>query len=138
MSSRRNTHFNLCINHIGSPSVRGCHNAHSLFCYPVKEDGDIDDQFPSWFNLSEERSALLREVSVIFWDEFISSDRSLFEAVLQAMEMQWERPRHYVFICAGDFAQVGQFILHHYYFGSCSISSLIVELHFLSFRYSPS
>ncbi len=45
-------------------------------------------------------------MSVIFWDEFISNDRMLMEAVLPEFKTKWGIPRYYVFICAGDFAQV--------------------------------
>jgi len=45
-------------------------------------------------------------VSVIFWDEFISNDRILIEAVLEEFKVRWNSPRFYVFVCAGDFAQV--------------------------------
>ncbi len=46
------------------------------------------------------------EVSVIFWDEFISNDRILMEAVLEEFKTRWDGPGYYVFVCAGDFAQV--------------------------------
>ncbi len=48
----------------------------------------------------------LHEVSVIFWDEFLSNDRILMEAVLEEFKTRWEEPRYYIFVCAGDFAQV--------------------------------
>jgi hypothetical protein len=35
-------------------------------------------------------SDFLKEVSVIFWDEFISNDRMLLEAVLQEFKTKWE------------------------------------------------
>jgi hypothetical protein len=44
--------------------------------------------------------------SNIFWDEFISNDRMLIEAVLDEFKTRWTIPRFYVFVCAGDFAQV--------------------------------
>jgi hypothetical protein len=28
------------------------------------------------------------------------------EAVLEQLKMLWEKPQYYVFVCAGDFAQV--------------------------------
>jgi hypothetical protein len=43
---------------------------------------------------------------VIFWNEFISNDQMLMEAVLQELKTKWGIHRYYVFICAGDFAQV--------------------------------
>jgi hypothetical protein len=45
-------------------------------------------------------------VSVIFWDEFISNDRMLIEAVIDAFKSTWDMPRYFVFVCAGDFCQV--------------------------------
>ncbi len=50
----------------------------------------------------------LHEVSVIFWDEYISNDCNLMEAVLEQLKTLWEKPRYYVFVCAGDFAQVSK------------------------------
>jgi hypothetical protein len=80
--------------------------AHKLFSYPVEDDEVVDDIHPTECNFSEQRSEWLHEVLVIFWDEIVSNDRSLFEAVLRAMETTWDKPRYYVFVCAGDFAQV--------------------------------
>jgi hypothetical protein len=40
-----------------------------------------------------------------FWDEFISNDCILMEAVLEEFKTRWDTPRYYVFVCAGDFAQ---------------------------------
>ena len=53
-----------------------------------------------------EQQALLKEVTVIFWDEFISNDCNIIEAVLKQFSTLWEEPKYYVFVCAGDFAQV--------------------------------
>ena len=111
----------------------GATTAHSLFGYPVEELEDIDDQIPAQCNFSEERSALLHEVLVIFWDEIVSNDRSLFEAVLHAMKTKWEKPQYYVFICAGDFAQV-RFLLFTNDWQSFYMSSLM-EMPFPFFRY---
>ena len=36
----------------------------------------------------------------------ISNDRIIMEAVLEEFKTRWEEPRYYVFVCAGDFAQV--------------------------------
>lgn len=84
----------------------GATTAHSLFGYPVIEDEDIDDVNPAECILTKQRCELLHEVSVIFWDEMVSSDRRLFEAVLKAMATTWDQAQCYVFVCAGDFAQV--------------------------------
>lgn len=89
----------------------GATTAHSLFSYPVIDDGDTDDVNPAECILSKQRGELLYEVLVIFWDEMVSNDRSLFEAVLKAMATTWEKPRYYIFICAGDFAQVCETVL---------------------------
>ncbi len=43
---------------------------------------------------------------MIFWDDFISYDRMLMEAVLQEFKTKWGIPCYYVFICADDLAQV--------------------------------
>jgi hypothetical protein len=48
----------------------------------------------------------LFEVSVIFWDEFVSSNHILIEAVLEEFRTRWVEPHYFVFVCAGDFAQV--------------------------------
>jgi hypothetical protein len=45
------------------------------------------------------------EISVIFWDEFISNNCILIEAVLDKFKTRWDTPRYYVFVCAGDFSQ---------------------------------
>ena len=84
----------------------GATTAHSLFGYPVEDEDDIDDQIPSECDVKKERSDFLYDVSVIFWDEFISNDRRLMEAVLDMFDKLWDNPRKYVFVCAGDFAQI--------------------------------
>jgi hypothetical protein len=84
----------------------GATTAHSLFLYPVEDENDIDDQNLPTCNFNKECCNFLYEVSVIFWDEFISNDRILIEAVLQEFKTRWNTPLFYVFVCAGDFAQV--------------------------------
>jgi Mrp family chromosome partitioning ATPase len=84
----------------------GATTAHSLFNYPVVEEDDVDDQDCPQCKFNKQRSDFLKQVSVIFWDEFISSDRMVMEAVLETFKSKWKLPRYYVFICAGDFAQV--------------------------------
>jgi hypothetical protein len=84
----------------------GATTAHSLFSYPVEDETDVDDQDLATCDFNKERCDYLHEVSVIFWDEFISNDRILMEAVLEEFKTRWEEPRYYVFVCAGDFAQV--------------------------------
>jgi hypothetical protein len=52
----------------------GATTAHSLFNYPAEEEDDVSDQDPPQCNLNKQQSNFLKEVSVIFWDEFISND----------------------------------------------------------------
>jgi hypothetical protein len=84
----------------------GATTAHSLFRYPVEDETDIDDQDLATCDFKQERSDFLFEVLVIFWDEFVSNDRILMEAVLEEFRTRWIEPRYFVFVCAGDFAQV--------------------------------
>ncbi len=84
----------------------GATTAHSLFLYPVEDENDLDDQNLPTCNFKKECYDFLYEVSVIFWDEFISYDHILIEVVLQEFKTRWNTPRFYVLVCAGDFAQV--------------------------------
>ena len=84
----------------------GATTAHSLFSYPVEDETDVDDQDLATYDFNKECCDYLHEVSVIFWDEFISNNRILMEAVLEQFKTRWDRPRYYVFVCARDFAQV--------------------------------
>jgi hypothetical protein len=86
-------------------SYEGATTAHSLFLYPVEDETDVDDQNLAGCNFNQERCDFLYEVSVIFWDEFISNDCILMEAVLREFKTKWDTPSYYVFVCAGDFAQ---------------------------------
>ncbi len=58
--------------------------------------------------LRRNEQIFFHEVSVIFWDEYISNDRNPMEAVLEQLKMLWEKPRYYVFVCAGYFSQVSK------------------------------
>ena len=87
-------------------SFEGAVTAYSLFGYPVEDKDNVDDLHPTGCKVETERAGFLHEVSVIFWDEYISNDCNLMEAVLKQLKMLWEKPRYYVFVCAGDFAQV--------------------------------
>jgi hypothetical protein len=80
--------------------------AHSLFSYPVEDESDVDYQNVAICEFNKERAEFLHEVSVIFWDEFISNDRILAEFVLDKLNTTWETKRHYIIECAGDFEQV--------------------------------
>ncbi len=84
----------------------GATTAHSLFSYPGEDETDVDDQDLATCDFKKERCDHLHEVSVIFWDEFISNDCTLMEAVLEEFKTRWEEPRYYIFVCAGDFSQV--------------------------------
>jgi hypothetical protein len=64
-------------------SFDGATTAHLLFSYPVEDETDVDDQDLATCNFNKQRCDYLHEVSVIFWDEFISNDRILMEAVLE-------------------------------------------------------
>jgi hypothetical protein len=94
---------------LAASSFEGVSTAHSLFLYPVEDETDVDDQNLATCNFNHERSCLLEEVSVIFWDEFISNDCILMEAVLEELKTRWDQPRYYIFVCACDFAQVSTF-----------------------------
>jgi hypothetical protein len=72
----------------------------------VEDEDDIADQNLPRCNFKKERFDFLYEVSVIFLDEFISNDCILIEAVLEEFKTRWKTPRFYVFVCAGNFAQV--------------------------------
>jgi hypothetical protein len=72
----------------------------------VEDENDIDNQNLPTCNFNREHCNFLYEVSVIFWDEFISNDRVLIEAVLQEFKTRWNTPHFYMFVCAGGFAQV--------------------------------
>jgi hypothetical protein len=80
----------------------GGKTAHSLFKYPVSEDEEEIDEnhLPQCKLDNTERLALLNETVVIFWDEFISNHRYLFEAVQRKLQHKL------IFVCTGDFAQI--------------------------------
>ncbi len=84
----------------------GATTAHSLFSYPVEDETDVDDQDLATCDFKQERSNFLFEVSIIFWDEFVSNKRILMKAVLVEFRTGWIEPHYFVFVCAGDFAQV--------------------------------
>ncbi len=56
----------------------------------------------------KEQADFLHEVSVIFWDEYISNKCNLMEAVSEQLKTLWGKSRYYVFVCAGDFAQASK------------------------------
>ncbi len=72
--------------------------AHSLFLYPVEDETDVDNQNLAGYNFNQEHCDFLYEISVIFWDEFISNYCILMEAVLE--ELKQDGIHHVVtFLC---------------------------------------
>jgi hypothetical protein len=64
-------------------SFDGAVTACSLFGYPVEDKEDVDDLNPTEWKIKKERADFLHEMSVIFWDEYMSDDCNLMEAVLK-------------------------------------------------------
>jgi hypothetical protein len=62
-------------------SYEGVSTAHSLFLYPVEDETDVDNQNLAGCNFNQELCDFLYEISVIFWDEFVSNDCILSPAV---------------------------------------------------------
>ena len=55
--------------------------AHNLLQFPVVEEEDKDDDFPLQCRLNKtDRWDCLMEVTVIFWDEFASSNKEMIES----------------------------------------------------------
>jgi hypothetical protein len=86
-------------------SYEGATTAHSKFLYLVEDETDVDIQNLAGCNFNQECCDFLYEVSVIFWDEFISNNCILIKAVLQEFKTRWDTPPIYVFVHACDFAQ---------------------------------
>ena len=77
-------------------------SAHSTFKYPVVQEEDKDDEVRTECLLrNTERYILLEQTAIVFWDEFVSNDRELFEAVLRALT-----GLSIIFVCIGDFRQI--------------------------------
>jgi hypothetical protein len=89
-------------------SFEGAVTAHSLFGYSVEDEDDVDDLNPTRYKVKKEQADFLHEVFVIFWDKIISNDCNLMEAILEQLKTLREKPLYYVFVCAGDFAQVSK------------------------------
>jgi hypothetical protein len=87
-------------------SFEGAVTAHSLFGYPVQDKDYVDDLNPTQCKVKKEQADFLHEMSVIFGDKYIFNDCNLMDAVLEQLKTLWEKPRYYVFVCAGDFAHV--------------------------------
>ncbi len=62
-------------------SLEGAVTAYSLFGYPTEDEDNVDDLNPTGCKVKKEQADFLHEVSVIFWDEYISNDCNLMEAV---------------------------------------------------------
>ena len=73
-------------------------SAHSTFKFPVVQEEDIDAEC----NLhNTQRYILLHHTAIVVWDEFISNDRELFEAVFRALT-----GLRLIFVCIGYFRQI--------------------------------
>jgi hypothetical protein len=79
----------------------GGRTAHALFKYPVIDDEDLDiTEKPECLLENTPRLQMLNDTSVIFWDEFISNNKDLFEAVQRSYK------KKIVYVFSGDFAQI--------------------------------
>jgi hypothetical protein len=78
--------------------------AHSLFCYPVVEEGDEDESEPPSCQLLEnpERHELLKASYLIVFDEMLSNNRELYEAAHRALGGFEGK----LLICMGDWRQI--------------------------------
>ena len=77
-------------------------SAHSTFHYPVISEEDKDMEILTECLLhNTERFELLKNTLIIFWDEFISNNKELFEAVLRAL-----KDFKIIFVCIGCFRQI--------------------------------
>ncbi len=72
-------------------SFEGAVTAYSLFGYPVEDKKNVDDLNPTQCKVEKEQADFLHEVSVIFWEEYISNDCNLMEAILEQLKTLWER-----------------------------------------------
>jgi hypothetical protein len=73
-------------------SYEGATTAHSLFLHPVEDETDVDDPNLAGCNFNQEHCDFLYEISVIFWDEFISNDCIFIEAVLEEFKTRCNTP----------------------------------------------
>lgn len=83
----------------------GAETAHAAFKFPVVDDDDADTEERSETNLLKcaQRMEFFRECRVVFWDEFVSNHKQLFEAVVRQFALSEIR---LVFVCCGDFRQI--------------------------------
>ncbi len=73
----------------------------------VEDEEDVNDLNQRQCKVKKEQAEFLHEVSDIFWEKYVSNDRNPMEAVLEQLTTLWGKPRYYVFVCAGNFVQVG-------------------------------
>ena len=72
---------------------------HTVFSNILLKSEDSEE--PTRCNLEgTDRLQLLIETSVIIWDEFVSNNRTFFEAVQRDLHLHCP---NLIFICAGDF-----------------------------------
>jgi hypothetical protein len=79
--------------------------AHRLFNYPVIEnddDRDMDDPVRCDIKEGSERMELLEAASVIFYDEFPSNHKEIWDAIRRCVA----HIPHLIFVCSGDFRQI--------------------------------
>jgi hypothetical protein len=78
--------------------------AHSLFCFPVFEEDEIDESEPPRCQMeaNPERKELLDAARVIIWDEMICNHKQLYEAAYRETECFKGK----VLICMGDWRQI--------------------------------
>ena len=82
--------------------------AHNLFHFPVVEEEDRDDDFPLQCRLDRtDRWECLMDVTVIFWDEFASSNKEMIESFVSFAS---RRHKYFIFFCTGDMAQIGPIV----------------------------
>ena len=87
---------------VAATMFEGAKTAHSLFKFPVTDDNESDLENPNVCNLKNtDRLELLKETSVIFWDEF-PNHKEMFYSVKIALE---DSPK-IIFVCSGDFRQI--------------------------------
>ncbi len=70
----------------------GAVSAHSSFGYPVEDKDNVDDLNPTRCEVKKEQADFLHEVSVIFWDKYISNDCNLMEVVLEQLKILRKKP----------------------------------------------
>ena len=79
--------------------------AHRLFNYPViedEDDRDMDDPVICDVKEGSERMELIEAASVIFYDEFPSNHREIWDCI----RSQFGHLKHIIYVCSGDFRQI--------------------------------